>query len=107
MSLEHWYAERDRSAARALEMTIGRHHGELGPTIADTERELVRRVTDLLVEHELRRTIDLSNDPESVEASRKRARSIAWVFVHRPEVYVGGRVHEAPDYKFEIRVPEG
>lgn len=74
---------------------------------AEVERELVSRLTDLLVEHELRRTIDLSDDTDTAEASRKRARAIAWVFVHRPEVYVGGQAHEAPDYKFEIRVPEG
>jgi phenylpyruvate tautomerase PptA (4-oxalocrotonate tautomerase family) len=74
---------------------------------ADVEGELISRVTELLVEHELRRTIDLVKDPEAVEASRKRAAGIARVFVHRPEVYVAGTLHEAPNYKFECRVPEG
>ena len=74
---------------------------------AENERELLSRVTDLLVDHELRRVIDLSADPESVAASRKRARDVAWLFVHRPEMYIGGRVREAPSYKFEVRVPEG
>ena len=74
---------------------------------ADAERALLSRVTELLVEHELRRTTDLVNDPERVEASKKRAAGIARVFVHRPEVYVAGTLREAPNYKFECRVPEG
>jgi phenylpyruvate tautomerase PptA (4-oxalocrotonate tautomerase family) len=74
---------------------------------AEAEAALLSRLTDLLVDHELRRVVDLSDDPETVEASRKRARSIAWLFVHRTEVYVGGDVREAPYYKFDCRVPEG
>jgi phenylpyruvate tautomerase PptA (4-oxalocrotonate tautomerase family) len=74
---------------------------------ADAERELLSRVTDLLVDHELRRVTDLAKEPEDVEASRQRARQVAWLFLHRPEVYVAGAVREAPYYKFECRVPEG
>jgi phenylpyruvate tautomerase PptA (4-oxalocrotonate tautomerase family) len=74
---------------------------------ADTERELLSRVTDLLVEHELRRVTDLVENPEGVDASRTRARSVAWLFLHRPEVYVAGAVRDAPYYKFECMVPEG
>jgi phenylpyruvate tautomerase PptA (4-oxalocrotonate tautomerase family) len=78
-----------------------------GALPADTERELMSRVTDILVDHELRRVTDLAADPESVEASRKRARATAWLFLHRAEVYVAGAVRDAPHYKFEVRVPEG
>lgn len=74
---------------------------------ADTERELLSRVTDLLVDHELRRVIDLSKDPESVEASRSRARRVAWLFVHHPEVYVAGHLRDEPFYRFICHVPEG
>jgi phenylpyruvate tautomerase PptA (4-oxalocrotonate tautomerase family) len=82
-------------------------HIPAGALPAETERGLLARVTDLLVEHELRRVIDLSDDPDAVEASRERARAVAWLFVHRPELYVAGKVREAPYYKFECRVPEG
>jgi phenylpyruvate tautomerase PptA (4-oxalocrotonate tautomerase family) len=73
----------------------------------DVERELLSRITDILVDHELRRVIDLAKDAQTVEANRSRARGLAWLFVHRPEIYVAGAAREAPYYKFEIRVPEG
>jgi phenylpyruvate tautomerase PptA (4-oxalocrotonate tautomerase family) len=73
----------------------------------DAEHALVRRVTDLLVEHELRRITDLLDDPAAVKASRDRARAIAWTFVHRTEVYVAGEVPAAPYYKFHVSIPQG
>lgn len=73
----------------------------------DAERVLVGRVTDLLVKHEVRRIVDLLDDPEKVEASHKRAKSIAWTFVHRADTYVAGERPEAPHYKFLISIPEG
>ena len=73
----------------------------------DAERQLVRKVTDLLVEHELRRITDLLDDPAAVKASRDRARAIAWTFVHRADPYVAGEVPEAPHYKFQASIPEG
>ena len=73
----------------------------------ETERQLLGRVTDILVEHELRRVTDLSSEPESVATSRKRARGVAWLFLHRPEVYVAGGPAGAPFYRFVCRVPEG
>lgn len=78
--------------------------GALGP---DAEHALVRRVTDLLVEHELRRITDLLDDPEAVKASQDRARAIAWTFVHRTDVYVAGEVPETPYYKFHVSIPQG
>jgi phenylpyruvate tautomerase PptA (4-oxalocrotonate tautomerase family) len=61
----------------------------------EAERELLRRVTDLLLEHE-------GADPRN-----EQARSIAWLFVHRPEVYAAGEPTQAPHYRFVCQVPEG
>ncbi len=73
----------------------------------EAERKLVARVSDLLVEHEMRRMVDLMDDPDAVKASTERANSIAWMFVHRTETYVAGRPVELPHYKFVITIPEG
>jgi len=63
---------------------------------ADAERRLISRLTDLLLEHE-------GADPQS-----PIARSLAWVFVHRPDaVYVAGEPVSAPHYRFVASVPEG
>jgi phenylpyruvate tautomerase PptA (4-oxalocrotonate tautomerase family) len=59
------------------------------------ERELLARCTDLLIEH------------EGADASNETVRSIAWVFVHRPEVYVAGEPAAEPRYRFVCQVPEG
>jgi hypothetical protein len=34
-------------------------------------------------------------------------RHLAWVFVHRPQVYVAGAPPKAPRYRFICQVPEG
>ena len=44
----------------------------------DAERELIRKITDSLLEH------------EGVDPANERGRKLAWVFVHRPQAYVGG-----------------
>jgi phenylpyruvate tautomerase PptA (4-oxalocrotonate tautomerase family) len=45
---------------------------------------------------------------EGADPTNEIVRSIAWVFVHRPEaVYVGGRAAAAPRYRFIASVPEG
>jgi phenylpyruvate tautomerase PptA (4-oxalocrotonate tautomerase family) len=62
---------------------------------ADAERELLSRVTDLLIEH------------EGADPSNELVRSIAWLFVHRPEMYVAGAPAREPHYKFVCQVPEG
>ena len=62
---------------------------------AEAERELLSRVTDLLLEH------------EGADPSNEQVRSIAWLFVHRPEMYVAGAPAEEPHYKFVCQVPEG
>ncbi|MGE0218339.1 tautomerase family protein [Mycolicibacterium sp.] len=73
----------------------------------DTERTLVARVTDILVGHEIRRIVDLMDDPQTTERIRKRARAIAWAFVHRTDTYVAGVPAQAPVYKFVCSIPEG
>jgi len=66
--------------------------GALSPSV---ERELLRRITDLLLEH------------EGADPNNERVRKLAWVFVHRPEIYVAGEPAEAPHYRFVCQVPEG
>jgi phenylpyruvate tautomerase PptA (4-oxalocrotonate tautomerase family) len=59
------------------------------------ERKLLSKVTDLLLQH------------EGVNPANQRARALAWVFVHRHDMYVAGAPAEAPHYRFICRVPEG
>ena len=66
-----------------------------GALSADAERRLLSRVTDLLLEH------------EGADPGNERVRSIAWLFVHRPEMYVAGAPAEEPHYRFVCQVPEG
>jgi phenylpyruvate tautomerase PptA (4-oxalocrotonate tautomerase family) len=73
----------------------------------DGEKQLVRKVTDLMVGHELRRIVDLMDDPADARTSYERASQVAWLFVHRTDTYVAGEVPPAPFYKFHISVPEG
>jgi phenylpyruvate tautomerase PptA (4-oxalocrotonate tautomerase family) len=67
--------------------------GSLSP---DAERDLFAKVTDLLIRH------------DGADPTDETVRSIAWVWVHRPEkVYVGGKPAEAPRYRFVASLPEG
>ena len=67
--------------------------GALSP---DAERDLMAKLTDLLIQN------------EGADPTNETVRSIAWVFVHRPEtVYVAGKPAEAPRYRFVTSVPEG
>jgi phenylpyruvate tautomerase PptA (4-oxalocrotonate tautomerase family) len=67
--------------------------GALSP---ETERQLISRLTDLLIEH------------EGADPTNEAVRSIAWVFVHRPEtVFVGGAPATEPRYRLVVSVPEG
>lgn len=60
------------------------------------EKELMAKLTDILLEW------------EGADPTNTMARSIAWVFVHRPtEVYVGGEVPDEPRYRIVASVPEG
>jgi phenylpyruvate tautomerase PptA (4-oxalocrotonate tautomerase family) len=60
------------------------------------EEQLVADLTDVLLRW------------EGADPSSELARSIAWVFVHRPgRVLVGGRTPTGPHYKVVVSVPEG
>lgn len=66
--------------------------GALAP---EAEQKLLSRCTDLLLEH------------EGADPTNEAVRSIAWVFVHRTEMYVAGAPAKAPHYRFVCQVPEG
>lgn len=66
--------------------------GALSP---EAESELMAEVTDLLIEH------------EGVDPGNEKVQHLAWVFVHRPKVYVAGGEPDAPRYRFICQVPVG
>ncbi len=66
-----------------------------GALSAEAEKELMARLTDLLLEH------------EGADPSNEKARSIAWVFLHRVDVFVAGAPADEPRYRFVASVPEG
>lgn len=62
----------------------------------DAEKQLLSDLTDILLRN------------EGADPSDPMARSIAWVFLHRPErVFVAGEPAEEPRYRFVASVPEG
>jgi phenylpyruvate tautomerase PptA (4-oxalocrotonate tautomerase family) len=62
----------------------------------EAEKQLLSRLTDLLIRH------------EGADPANPVVRSIAWVFLHRPEaVFVAGEPAAAPRYRFVASVPEG
>jgi phenylpyruvate tautomerase PptA (4-oxalocrotonate tautomerase family) len=63
---------------------------------ATAEKALLARLTDILLVH------------EGADPTNPIARSIAWVFLHRPaKVFVAGEPAEEPRYRFIVSVPEG
>jgi phenylpyruvate tautomerase PptA (4-oxalocrotonate tautomerase family) len=66
--------------------------GALSP---DAENELLSKLTDILLTHE-------GGDP-----TEPRQRAIAWVFLHRPSVFVAGAPAKEPHYRIVASVPEG
>jgi len=66
-----------------------------GALSASAERQLLAKVTDLLLEH------------EGVNPTNETGRKLAWVFVHRHEMYVAGAPAQRPRYRFICQVPEG
>ena len=66
--------------------------GALAP---EAEQKLLSTCTDLLIKH------------EGADPTNENVRSIAWVFVHRPEMYVAGAPATEPRYRFVCQVPEG
>ena len=66
-----------------------------GALEAQAENRLLAELTDILIVNE-------GADPENPQV-----RSIAWLFVHRHEMFVAGVPAESPHYKFVCQVPEG
>lgn len=62
----------------------------------EAEEQLLAQLTDALIIN------------EGADPTNPQVRSIAWLFVHRPEqVYVAGSPAAAPHYRFIASVPEG
>jgi phenylpyruvate tautomerase PptA (4-oxalocrotonate tautomerase family) len=60
------------------------------------EQQLLARLTDVLLEH------------EGADPSNPLARSVAWVFLHRPAaVFVAGEPEQEPHYRVVVTVPQG
>jgi phenylpyruvate tautomerase PptA (4-oxalocrotonate tautomerase family) len=67
-----------------------------GALSQEAEERLLSELTDVLITH------------EGADPTNENVRSIAWVFLHRPEaVFVGGSKPSAPRYRFVTSVPEG
>lgn len=61
----------------------------------DTERGLIDELTTILLRAE-------GADPDD-----PAVRPLAWVFLHRPEIFVAGARADAPHYRVIATVPEG
>lgn len=59
------------------------------------EAALLNRITEILIGY------------EGFDPADPVPRSVSWVFLHRPAVYVGGSPADAPRYKVVASVPEG
>jgi len=67
-----------------------------GALSAEAERKLLSDLTDILLRH------------EGADPSDPAARSIAWVWLHRPAaLFVAGEPAEEPRYRIIASVPEG
>jgi phenylpyruvate tautomerase PptA (4-oxalocrotonate tautomerase family) len=67
-----------------------------GALTPEAEEALLTRLTDVLLEN------------EGADPSNPRARSVAWVVLHRPEaVFVAGERADLPRYRVVVSVPQG
>jgi phenylpyruvate tautomerase PptA (4-oxalocrotonate tautomerase family) len=67
-----------------------------GALPATAEKELLATLTDILLRH------------EGADPADPAARSLAWVFLHRPTaVFVAGEPAGAPHYRIVASVPQG
>lgn len=73
----------------------------------ETEQKLLGDFSAMLAEHEMRRTVELMDDPDEVNDMREKALMLAWTFAHHTDHYFGGKPAAFPTYKFEVSVPEG
>ena len=83
------------SGGRTLGMPILDAYIPEGALSPSAERSLLAKIADLLLAH------------EGVDPRNERARPLAWVFVHRPQVYVASVSPKSPRYRFICQVPEG
>lgn len=61
----------------------------------EAEAQLFKEVTDTVVRIEIG------------QVDNAKAQAATWLFVHRPDLYVGGKTATTPRYRFVISVPEG
>jgi len=67
-----------------------------GALAAEAEDQLLSDLTEILLCH------------EGADPSDPAARSIAWVYLHRPaSLFIGGEPADEPRYRFIASVPEG
>jgi phenylpyruvate tautomerase PptA (4-oxalocrotonate tautomerase family) len=67
-----------------------------GALSEEAERRLLSRLTDVLLEH------------EGADPTNPVARSVAWVYLHRPaKVFVAGEPEQEPHYRVVVTVPQG
>jgi phenylpyruvate tautomerase PptA (4-oxalocrotonate tautomerase family) len=67
-----------------------------GALTPEAEEALLSRLTDILLEN------------EGADPTNPRARSVAWVVLHRPEaVFVAGERADLPRYRVVVSVPQG
>lgn len=66
-----------------------------GALTSKAEGRLAERLTDLLLRY------------DGLDPADQKARSMAWVLVHRYEIYVGGSGSSMPHYRFVCCLPEG
>lgn len=67
-----------------------------GALSAESEQALLSHLTDVLLEH------------EGADPTNPVARSIAWLFLHRPaQMFVAGVPADEPRYRVMVTVPEG
>ena len=67
-----------------------------GALSEEAERRLLARLTDVLLEH------------EGADPNNPVARSVAWVYLHRPAaVFVAGEPEREPHYRVVVTVPQG
>jgi phenylpyruvate tautomerase PptA (4-oxalocrotonate tautomerase family) len=66
-----------------------------GALDSSAEARLMEELTEILIRH------------EGLDPSNERVRSVTWIFVHRPTVYLAGSAAPRPVYRITPTVPEG
>jgi phenylpyruvate tautomerase PptA (4-oxalocrotonate tautomerase family) len=66
-----------------------------GALDSGAEAHLMEELTEILIRH------------EGLDPTSERVRSVTWIFVHRPTVYLAGSAAPFPVYRITPTVPEG